>query len=151
MKLTNFILLIILFFPSAAYSDDDQSCCNVNVHETSFGIYNTSSPHSVFAQSAIVIKCKYSITAIVKIDAGENSDGLGNFFPRRMRSTKNTLDYNLYVDAACTKVWGNGASNTYTQQTQVGQTQLIVYGKIPEKQNVSAGNYTDRVTVIVEW
>ena len=120
--------------------------CDVTGVPVHFGDYDTRSPQH--ATGTITITCNRPTAVTVKLDPGQHAGG--RFQPRKMLSTKGpaTLAYNLYVDASYTRVWGDGTGNT---QTQTGMGNLIIYGRIPGQQNVPAGLYTDRVTVIVEW
>jgi spore coat protein U-like protein len=62
----------------------------------------------------------------------------------------NRLDYNLYLDAARTIVWGDGTNGTatYTATPIDGQVVSIpVYGRIPPRQNVAAGSYGATIRV----
>lgn len=63
------------------------------------------------------------------------------------------LNYNLYLDSARTTIWGNGTSGTsfITTSPAVANNDLTVYGRTLLGQNVSAGIYSDSVTVTVEW
>ncbi len=83
---------------------------------------------------------------MVKLDPGRGSGG--NFTARKMDGAGNNLNYNLYIDAAGTKIWGDGTGGTFAQP---GGSNLIIYGRIPPLQKVKPGAYSDSVIVIVEW
>jgi len=82
----------------------------------------------------------------VKLDPGKHSGGLFN--PRKMLGEEDYLEYNLYVDAACTKIWGDGTGSTFIR---TGAESITVYGRVPPRQKVRPGAYGDSVTIIVEW
>jgi spore coat protein U-like protein len=66
-----------------------------------------------------------------------------------------TMNYNLYLDAACNVIWGDGTSSTstYTNASPPNNTPIVVtiYGRISAGQDVRAGTYTDTVTAIVNF
>jgi spore coat protein U-like protein len=63
------------------------------------------------------------------------------------------LRYNLYVDAARRRVWGDGDSGGTARIT--GQSDgrkavsFTIYGRIPDGQSVRQGSYRDSVKVSV--
>ena len=75
-----------------------------------------------------------------------------------MVSGSNTLDYNLYRDAAHQQVWGDGSSADNYSVTAVnpvnGQNYIhTVYGRIPliTKRGTHVGIYTDSIAVVVNY
>ncbi|UCE41065.1 MAG: spore coat protein U domain-containing protein [Candidatus Aminicenantes bacterium] len=120
----------------------------VNAISVQFGTYNSYSHYPLLGTGRIIVVTDSSTPYIVRIDSGKNSSQ--GFHPRLMRSKKDRLSYNLYIDAACTGVWGDGTDNTYTR-TGSGSLEFIIYGSIPAFQNVAPGFYSDVVTVSIEW
>ena len=81
--------------------------------------------------------------------------GSATFSPRTLNSGTDTLNYNLYRDAARTTIWGDGTGST-ASYTQVGlpnntAQNLTIYARIPAAQDVRAGTYTDSVTVTIDF
>ena len=71
-----------------------------------------------------------------------------------MTSGANLLNYNLYVDAARTNVWGDGSGTTFTiANSGTGAAQAVnVYGRVPSGQTtVPPGGYADTVAVTVTY
>jgi spore coat protein U-like protein len=120
--------------------------CTVSATAVNFGGYDISSGSPVNSTGTIGVACTPPVATVVKLDAGLNSGG--NFNPRKMSGSGNYIEYNLYTDAACTMIWGDGTGNTFTQS---GGSNILVYGKLPALQNVRPGAYSDSVTVIVEF
>jgi spore coat protein U-like protein len=120
----------------------------VNAISVQFGTYNSNSPYPLFGTGRVIVVTDSTTPYIIRIDSGKNSRQ--GFHPRMMRSKQNFLSYNLYIDAACTGVWGDGTDNTYTM-TGSGSLEFIIYGSIPPFQNIAPGIYDDVVTVSVEW
>ena len=127
--------------------------CTVSAIPVQFGQYIAIEASPVNAIGSVNVTCSLSTPFTVKLDAGKNSSG--SFHPRRLRNISSgaTLNYNLYLDSARTKVWGDGTSNTFIRSgvgTGMSQ-QFSIYGRIPGSQNVSVGSFNDAITVIVEY
>ena len=101
----------------------------------------------------INVTCDNGTSFTIKLNPGQNSGG--SFQPRSMIAPGNDkkLNYNLYKDSTRIQIWGDGTGSTYTQSgIGTGAMQKItVFGRIPARQNVSVGSYSDMVTVTVEW
>lgn len=84
------------------------------------------------------------------------SRGHGDYRMRRMRGPDGAeLEYNLFVDPAHLRVWGDGIAGgtaRLTGRTDGRRTTLItVYGRIPRGQRGGrAGAYADALTVTLE-
>jgi spore coat protein U-like protein len=77
------------------------------------------------------------------------------FLPRELQKGPERLAYNLYRDAARTTVWGDFTGGT-SAPTDVSppkkeDVSITVYGRIPPGQDISAGSYTDSVTVVLNF
>ncbi|HMK50492.1 MAG TPA: spore coat U domain-containing protein [Thermodesulfovibrionales bacterium] len=138
------VLFVLAFLICSAEAYGQQ--CTVTSTAVNFGGYDVSSASPVSATGSVTVTCSPPASTMVKLDAGLNSGG--SFNPRKMSGAGNNIDYNLYTDAACTMVWGDGTGNTFTQ---AGGSNVLVYGKIPALQNVRPGGYSDSVTIIVEF
>jgi spore coat protein U-like protein len=83
------------------------------------------------------------------------SAGNGDFGGRLMRGPKgDELRYNLYVDAARRRVWGDGIAGgtariAGTSDGRKPET-FTIYGKLPAGQAVASGGYRDSVQVTIE-
>jgi spore coat protein U-like protein len=82
------------------------------------------------------------------------SPGYGSYQERTMLGPKETvLRYNLYVDAARQRVWGDGESGGTARI--VGQSDghkavsYTIYGRIRDGQSLRPGRYSDAVRVTV--
>ncbi|MDH3662028.1 MAG: spore coat U domain-containing protein [Alphaproteobacteria bacterium] len=83
------------------------------------------------------------------------SAGTGDFRLRRMRGGDGSeLKYNLFVDSAMRRVWGDGVSagtQTIQGESDGRRPQAIpVYGLVPSRQSVLSGAYSDNLLVTVE-
>jgi spore coat protein U-like protein len=82
----------------------------------------------------------------------------GTYSARTMTFGSNFLSYNLYQDAAYTKVWGDGTGGSFAFSGQIkfkGEpfitTNLTVYGRVPAQSVPSSGTYADTITVILTY
>jgi spore coat protein U-like protein len=83
------------------------------------------------------------------------SAGQGRFGQRLMRGPGGTpLAYNLYVDPARTRIWGDGV---HAGTSTIGgrsdgrrRVDLAVYGRVWGRQSVAPGAYSDTVSITVE-
>ena len=83
------------------------------------------------------------------------SSGTGSYQLRKMRGVDgHVLKYNLFVDPARRRVWGDGVSSG--TQTIRGESDgrrplsIPVYGLVPPRQSVLTGPYSDNLLVTVE-
>jgi spore coat protein U-like protein len=126
--------------------------CTISVTSVAFGNYNvfTTSPDD--STGTITYRCNSSAANIwIAL-----SDGSSNTFnPRTLRKGAEVLSYNLYRNAARTNIWGDGTGGTsvYTRPNPPNNqnVSLTVYGRIPAQQDVSAGNYTDTVSAVINF
>jgi spore coat protein U-like protein len=82
------------------------------------------------------------------------SPGYGSYQERTMLGPKETvLRYNLYVDAARRRVWGDGDSGGTAriagQSDGRKAVSYTIYGRIPDGQSLRPGRYSDSVRVTV--
>ena len=134
---------------------DTSAACNVSTNPIIFGNYDIFSPAPLDTSGAIIIQCDDKAAVKVDIAIGP-SPGSGNFDPRTMLQTSgaDSLSYNLYRDTNRSEIWGNGSGNTFIYRRNVNRKKprvVTVYGRIPPLQNVSAGSYTDTLTVTINW
>ena len=70
-----------------------------------------------------------------------------------MSSGTNTLNYNLYTAASREFVWEDATTSraTVSGSGTGTSTNHVVYGRIPARQNIRAGSYSDTVNLIVTF
>lgn len=83
------------------------------------------------------------------------SEGIGSYRLRKMRGADGSeLDYNLFVDSARRRVWGDGVSEgtqTIDGESDGRRAEVIpVYGTLPPRQSALTGAYSDNLLVSVE-
>ena len=124
------------------------SCVFNSISPVAFGPYDVFSGTAVDAVGSFTFQCSL-LQLLDAITINISTGSSGTYSARTMLNGANTLSYNLYMDAARTVVWGDKSSGTsnYTALLAVVPVTLPVYGRIPARQNASAGNYTDTVVV----
>jgi len=151
----NSIKVILTFLCILSSVNITSAACTVSTTATSFGMYDIFSTFPTDSAGSITITCDESPPPNVTVSVGPSPNS-GVFYPRKMRLTggNDLLNYNLYTDAAYTNVWGDGTSGTVVLTRKAHKNRpetLIVYGRIPIGQDVSAGSYSDILTVILNW
>jgi spore coat protein U-like protein len=139
------VVLMLLGFGAIAYG---ANCSVFMTTSVAFGAYNVYSASPLDSAGSVTWQCSVLRTdPYISISAG----GAGSFTPRRMSSSNDTLDYNLYMDAARSVIWGDGSngSSLYLFPPQKGQGTATIYGRIPALQDASVGAYSDAVTVMI--
>lgn len=120
--------------------------CTVTASGINFGNYDPFSNQSLDSAGIISVLCDVVATYSIAL-----SPGGGSFGSRRMADGGHDLLYNLYTDATLTTVWGDATADTAI----VGGTALsadhTVYGRIPARQNVNAGFYSDTIVVTLTF
>ncbi|MBC7700637.1 spore coat U domain-containing protein, partial [Aquabacterium sp.] len=124
-----------------------------------FGAYNPASGTANDATGAALVTCTNGSTYTVSLDAEVNAGGASVFSNRRMRigATTDYLGYQLYLDSGRTTIWGDGANSSSVSPTtgtftgNGSQQSYTVYGRITTGNYVTAGSYTDTVTVTVTY
>jgi spore coat protein U-like protein len=120
-----------------------------------FGGYDVFSPTPDDAVGSVTLRCSGGpddSTVTIDLSAG----GSGSYTPRKMtRAGVETLDYNLFLDPARTQIWGNATGGTLhygpAMLPKNTNVQVNIYGRIPTRQDKSAGNYTDTITATVNF
>ncbi len=144
-------LISLLFFACAAQTAWAQGC-NIEVTPVAFGTYDPYQAVSLGATGTIEVTCTTATPYMIRLGSGQNAP---DSTLRQMRHVggAGTLVYNLYRNAAGTEIWGDGTHATFSQPGTAQKTadHLIVYGRLPGRQNVRAGVYADVITVTAEW
>jgi len=144
---------IALCRTSTALADPDY-CTFAVVSGISFGNYNVLSALPTQSNGTISYSCALFPPAGEVVNIQLSTGSAPTFNPRYMVNGAQHLNYNVYLDAGLTKIWGNGTggSSQYGAVTLNGVlTTLTVYGNIPAGQDVGAGAYTDTLTVTMLW
>jgi spore coat protein U-like protein len=122
------------------------AACTVSSTTLQFGAYDTSTAVANDSTFVVSYSCAAAETPVVSI-----SQGNALSFNRAMSGTT-PLRYNLYADPARTQIFGDGTGGTVTFTGATGSSgNVTVYARIPAKQSVRSGSYSDSVVVTVTF
>jgi spore coat protein U-like protein len=160
-------LTALLAHPGAARAAAPS--CTMSTTGLAFGSYNPTSSVPVTANGTINFTCTYTgtgFTASITISPGNS----GNYLNRTLNFGSQALNYNIYVNASDTEIFGggtgNGSSGTWyyylcyagggvTCAGGTGQSgtqySAPMYGLLPSGQDVSAGLYSDTIMVTITY
>jgi len=130
--------------------------CGVSVGGIAFGSYDPFDPAGAASIATITIDCDITPPPGVTIGIGPSTVS-GGFLPRELRRVggEGRLAYNLFVDPATTRIWGDGTGTGETvwlrKVTPNTPAVLTVHARLPPGQNAAVGYYEDRLTITVEW
>lgn len=146
--------LVSLFILDAALIIGGRSAlaqtCTVTTTQVSFGIYNVFSTTDLASTGTVTYRCSgWVYQPSVYLSKGSATSNN----PRQMVSGANRLNYNVYLDAAHTNIWGdpNPFSYRYNGWLHNADVTLTVYGLIPRLQDVSSGTYTDSIIATLNF
>jgi spore coat protein U-like protein len=147
--LKGFVLAFVgsTLFAAAALANS----CTLSTVAVAFGNYNIFAGADLHANGSVTYKCTQNKPITIQLNKGSST----TFNPRTMKFSTDVLNYNLYMDAALTVIWGDGTggSSFYSNSTPTtAKTTLTVYGDVPAlQQNVSAGTYNDSITATISF
>lgn len=155
----HFIRLVFVALPmilGAATVQAQPSACIIEaVSGVSFGNY------SVFSQTPEDATGSFTVSKCAQKSARYTatiSTGNGSYATRTMTLVggTETLSYNLYTSSTYATVWGDGNGGTGSVSGDGGTgktsgTPTTIYGRIPAGQDVSAGSYSDSLTITITF
>lgn len=130
-----------------------QAACTITTTSMVFGVYDMFSAAPLDTNGSVVFRCDNKDKDItISIDRG----GAPSFNPRRLLNGSQALNYNLYLNAARTVIWGDGTGGTqnYFNHNPNPNNQNItipIYGRIFAGQDVGTGAYTNTLTVTIDF
>lgn len=134
------LALVLVFAPAArAFS------CTVSSTGLAFGSYDWLSGSPLDSSGSVSWSCDVVSPVTIALGRGSSS----SFIPRRLQGGANGADYNTYLDASCTTVWGDGTGGTSTWAGSGTGGTIPIFGRVPAHQALVAGSYNDSVVVSV--
>ena len=134
---------LILAAPASAAS------CSVSPQQLSLGRYDPFATAPQDAVTSIAISCDVETSVVIAIGPGN-----GDYGARTMTGGAQALLYNLYVDPAHSRVWGDGTngSSTVSSTAVATSTAIPVYARAPARQTqLKPGSYTDILWVSITY
>ena len=137
---------------TAGLATPAEASCTTTTAGLSFGTYDAQSPTPDDAGGTITVTCAgegWLLFPSVSLSTGSS----GSYASRQLANGANSLQYNIYTNAARTQVWGDGSGGTSTVTMTVffGSGSRSIYGRIPFGQMVAAGMYGDLIVVSVDY
>lgn len=136
-------------------ADVAANCILGNISDLDFGTY-TPTAGSVSASTMVPVRCSRGTPYAISISAGTS----GSFATRTMKNGLANLEYNLFVDAPATTIWGDGTGATdVVKGTGNGLAARntmahLVYGVLPDNSNnqdATPGSYQETVVVTITY
>lgn len=134
---------------AAAGPAEAQNCSISTPTSVAFGTYDVYGAF-VDTAGAVRVGCIFATNVTVDLSRGNAP----SFNPRYMVNGIQHLNYNLYLDAARTTIWGDntgGSSHSTPGTVFFTYVNITIYGRIPAGQDVSAGAYTDSITATANF
>ena len=152
MSAKRLLVMLALLIGTLYASDAHAQACTISATSVNFGSYNVFNGSDVDSTGTVTYRCNGSAH---NITVGLTQGASATFNPRQMQKGAEVLNYNLFVDASRTSIWGDGTSGTsvYTIGNPPNNTNvnLTVYGRVPAGQDVSAGSFSDTVTAVINF
>jgi spore coat protein U-like protein len=145
------LFLLLLSSTSMAFQ------CDVTASSISFGSYDIFSSTPKDTVGTVRVSCNIPAQnphAPLMVTVSLSQGMSGNIGQRQLESAGGgRLNYNLYSNSSFSNIWGDGGSFAaqtafITKETPYNAT---IYSRIPAKQNVPVGSYSDVITVTILW
>ncbi|MEO8999381.1 MAG: spore coat U domain-containing protein [Rhodanobacter sp.] len=158
---------LLLFAASGLLAPLHAATCTISATGISFGSYDPTSGTAVTANGSLSFTCNNTLLGdTVTVTASTGSSG--SYTNRTLVLGAQKLNYNIYVDSGYTSVFGNGTGGSYylyacyglgsgspcpvTGGYPSGTTFTgAMYGLLPAGQDVSAGTYSDTITLTLTF
>ncbi len=120
--------------------------CTVSSSGVNFGAYDTGDAADTRGTGSVRLSCDASVTATVALIGSGSSTT-----DHTMRNGASQLGYGLYADAQRSAIWGDGTGGSQTVTFDGTVVDHPIYGAIPARQRVTAGSYSDTITLTVSY
>ncbi len=130
-----------------------EAACTVTVSAgVKFGAYDVFNPQPLDTTGYLSYRCDQWHNYVVRISLTRGQST--SYAARTLGVGTDLLQYNLFLDAARTLVWGDGSAGTGVfTDSGVGLTRnnLPIYARIRAGQDSKPGAYSDSVTVVIDF
>ena len=130
--------------------------CNVSTTPVSFGAYDVFSSTPLDSTGTINVSCNNPERKPILVTVSVSSGAAGSFNPRQMQLAggPDRMNYYLFLDPSRTTIWGDGTGGTSTFSSTIIRDSSLnapIFGRIPQRQNLRAGSYSDTLLVTIIW
>ena len=141
-------VFVLVFVATAA----EAASCTVSTSSVNFGTYNVFDTTPNDSTGTLTLTCNGGARNVaIAISKGASP----TFATRFMDMGLELLLYNLYQDASRTVIWGDGGGGSQMQivdnPPNNKDVPMTIFARIAAGQDVSAGSYSDAVTVTVQY
>lgn len=133
--------LALALWPSAAPA----ASCQLNSYPVAFGAYDALSTRTHDTSGSVNVTCDTPVPYSISLGPGG-----GSHSQRRMAGAGADLLYNLYTTRDRLVVWGDGTGGTDSVSGS-GTQNHTVHARMPARQPVPAGSYSDLIVVTVTY
>lgn len=137
----------LALWPRAALG---MTCSIESITSLAFGSYDVFNGTPTDTGGSLSYRCDSVVggdSIVIQLSQGSS----GSYAPRTMKDGLFVLEYNVYLDAAHSSVWGDGTGGTSqlgpVQPANGASTPVDVYGRIEPGQNARPGTYADTLVV----
>lgn len=129
--------------------------CIFSTTAVAFGNYNVFTVAPKLSNGSVSYTCSGYLTGSGTVTITLSKGSAPSYNPRFMQSGANHLDYNLYLNAGLTTIWGDGTGGTsiYGPAIATNKTKVTVtiFGQLPAGQDVPKGAYKDTITATLNF
>ena len=149
MKLAATVVLLSSLNMATALAES----CHVSTGAVAFGAYDTASAGNLDAVGTLDIRCSSKVHVVLSFSVG---NGAGASFSGGRKMTRvggtGTLTYNLYANAARTRVLGDGTGGSAPLRVDEKNTTQTIWGRVANGQHVAeTGSYADSVVASISY
>jgi spore coat protein U-like protein len=136
--------LVLTFAADGSSTAQPAGCALINVQDMRFGQYETRTIQPLDSVATLIYRCPAAGQVRIELSRGASGS-----FRRSMRVRDSVMQYNLYLDANHSRVWGDGSNGTavYTGRPGNGAERVSIFGRVPPGQKLRAGEYTDQLVL----
>lgn len=141
----------------ACFSLCAEAACSLTVTNVVYGTYTPARYAPLDGMGNISVACDAIQGQSIAYTLVLNSGSSGAYGVRKMGNLGYAINYNNYLDAARTQIWGDGNAGSrvltdgYSGISGLNVRNYTVYGRIPGNQAVPAGNYSDSIIVTLTY
>jgi len=145
----NVIALVLL-----ASTAEGAAHCSISTVGVAFGSYDVFGATLNTSTGRVTINCVGIGSGTSPVSVRLSTGNAGSFQPRHMFRGAESLNYNLYLNAAGTQIWGDGTAGSVLFSTAVSNNQTVnttIFGQIQAGQDVSVGSYIDTIIATIDF